>query len=446
MSIQNEDFKGARAVAKRRHPIVLRFASMFPSALARFEMHAARRGGDLSHVNPSKTHQNSLLIGDADWRARLEEALALARAENLAEELEALARRKRAKERKARLLEGLRDPWHASDGGPLREVILTANRLWFLEPGAADGRPGEDRRVMFERAAVEWLQSRFPGQVIHARGEHDELTYHIHAVIAPWQEKTTTRRGKQRLLVPTAHPLLNDYEAAQDDAGDFFRTIGLDRGERTKAARVMAMTQKRARERLRERIRSGGADVPASLREELDPVVPTMRPHVPAPVWWKQERKRIALESLRQAQEKARADAEAARLADMEAKLRAREDDLQAREADAVGVVEVVEAIAEGRKLDKPLPSGSLGARLIKGLKIIQAGMRKAVEARVAEESRAVGVLHSAVLALRDKLRGFLSPEEHARFERETAGEQEEVRVAEKQVEAARSRRDDDGR
>jgi hypothetical protein len=446
MSIENGDFTRASAATKRRHRLVLRFKSMFPNALGRFEMHAARRGGDLSHVDASKTALNSLLIGDADWRKRLEEEIALARAENLAEELEALLRRKRAKERKARILEGMRDPWQASEGGPLREVILTANRLWFQATDDDNTLRGEDRRAAFERAAVDWLQTRFPGMVVHARGEQDELTYHVHAVIAPWLEKTTARRGRQRLLVPTAHPLLNDYEAAQTDAGEFFDAIGLDRGERTKEAQRKAVKLKRAREDRRERIRKGGHEVPDYLREELDPPVPSLRPHVPAPVWWKAERRRLEREALRLTEQKAASDAEAARLAAREAALRKQEEQVKAREADAIGVVEIVEAIAEDRKIEGPLPSGSLGARLIAGLNAIKAKMRKQVEARFSEEGKAIGLLHSAVLALREKMRGSLSPEQWKVVEDKTESEQEAVSKAADRLDAVRKRREDNAR
>lgn len=439
MSIQNNDFGKASAAAKRRHPIVLRFASMFPSALARFEMHAARRGGDLSHVDPSKTAQNRVLIGSADWRKRLEKEIALARAENFAEELEALVRRKRAKERKARLLEGMRDPWRASDGGPLREVILTANRLWF-EEAAEDGTTIDARRARFEQAAVEWLHSRFPGHVIHARGELDEMTYHIHAVIAPWQEDTTTRRGKQRLLVPTAHPLLNNYELAQEDAGAFFAGIGLDRGRRTKEAQREAGKKKKARERLRDRIREAGDKVPEALSDAFDPEVPSLREHVPAPVWWKAERERIAREKGLLVEAKAQADADAARLTGREAALAQREAATAERERDAVEVVELVEAIADGRTPKVALPSGSLGARLIAGLKSVQAGMRRSVEAKVAEEKAAAQALAATVTALRDKIVKSIPASLLGVFMKAIASEESAVEAAKKRLDASATR------
>jgi hypothetical protein len=55
------------------HPVVLRFAEMFPSALPGFEAHRRRIGGDLDHVDADATPRNQLLIGGPDWAA---EALA----------------------------------------------------------------------------------------------------------------------------------------------------------------------------------------------------------------------------------------------------------------------------------------------------------------------------------------------------------------------------------
>ena len=50
------------------------------------------------------------------------------KAENFADELETLTKRRRKSQLKARMVEGPRDPWHATRHGSLREVILTANR------------------------------------------------------------------------------------------------------------------------------------------------------------------------------------------------------------------------------------------------------------------------------------------------------------------------------
>jgi hypothetical protein len=226
------------------HPVVLRFAEMFPSALPKFEAHRRRIGGDLDHVDADATPRNRLLIGEPDWAAEALAEIELMRHENLAEELTALKALKRKKEMDVRFREGLKDPWKASKGGPLREVILTAHRSYFdptdgsPDPFAAAGAVG--RAHAFEQCAVEWLTTRFGADVIHARADHDETAYHIHAVILPRAEKVSARRGRQKTIQPSVHPLIADYEAAQDDVGAFFAAVGLRRGDRTAAARRAA--------------------------------------------------------------------------------------------------------------------------------------------------------------------------------------------------------------
>lgn len=113
------------------HPVVLRFAEMFPSGLAGFEMHGQRSGGQLDHVDHERSQANRILIGSDGWRRDLLKEIERARRDNLQEELAALLSRKRKTEHAARREAGLQDPWRSSKGGPLREVILTAHRHWF---------------------------------------------------------------------------------------------------------------------------------------------------------------------------------------------------------------------------------------------------------------------------------------------------------------------------
>jgi hypothetical protein len=204
MSIQNRDLASVAAKAGKRHRIVLRFAEMFPSGLAGYELHANRKGGNLDHVDRARSAENLIILGPTTWKQDLLDTVAIARAENLAEELEALQRPKRIKEVEARSRDGLQDPWRDSASGPLREVILTANRLWFEGTDSLEFLRKDTRSERFERHAVEWLSSRFGDAVVHARADHDETAYHIHAIIAPWVDKTSERRGRQRLLQPSS--------------------------------------------------------------------------------------------------------------------------------------------------------------------------------------------------------------------------------------------------
>ncbi|CUH39867.1 hypothetical protein JSE7799_02595 [Jannaschia seosinensis] len=162
------------------------------------------------------------------------------KADNFADELETLTKRRRKSQLKARMVEGPRDPWRATRHGPLREVILTANRSWFDEMEAdEDGFVDFYKRERgFEALAKAWLLDNFGDDVVHARADLDETTYHIHAVIVP-KVQVDLNGTKRWMLQPSKHPLIKDYEAAQDSVGEHFAPLGLVRGERrAEAVRV----------------------------------------------------------------------------------------------------------------------------------------------------------------------------------------------------------------
>lgn len=390
MSIQSQThFQAAEALP---HRIVLRFAELFPSALGGFEMHAKRKGGDRDHVDEERSGRNLLLIGKPTWKQDLLETIALARAQNLAEELEAMKRRKRRKEIEARRRDGLQDPWRDSAGGPLREVILTAHRRWFANTGI-DAADRNARAARFEEQAVSWLKSRFGDAVLHARADHDELTYHIHAIVAPWVEKTTDRRGRQRLLQPSSHALLKSYEAAQDDVGEHFTAIGLQRGKRTAASRRAVIGKVRERESERAARKANAQPIPPQMTKECDPTVPTARKHVPTPQWWAEEKGRLLRRGLAQEIENARLVGQAKIQAQAVADLDARETALTNGEKDAATVVELVEAIATGapkEEVQAKIGNGPLSKRLIAALRVVQSKMistaQRSAEKAVAEE------------------------------------------------------------
>ena len=56
----------------------------------------------------------------------------------------------------------------------------------------------------------------------HLRLDLDEEVPHFHAVIFVTAEKTNETRGTQRLIQPSANPLLADYELLQDVAGEHY--------------------------------------------------------------------------------------------------------------------------------------------------------------------------------------------------------------------------------
>jgi hypothetical protein len=155
--------------------------------------------------------------------------------DTFAAELEDLDRRNRRKDLRKRLAEGPNDPWRASRHGPMREVILTANKEWFDHTDDPSQLFNTTRENQFEERAVAWLKEHFGDDVIHARADLDEQAYHIHAVILP--RATVQKYGVEcSVLQPSIHPLVKDYEAAQDSVGLWFAPLNLVRGERRKQA------------------------------------------------------------------------------------------------------------------------------------------------------------------------------------------------------------------
>ena len=264
-------------------PIVLRFASMFPRDLKRREMHDKRTGGDLSHIRMDLSHLNTQPVGGPDWIERLHGEIMAAMEHNFEEEIA-------ARERKGRFLEAERlrergpvDPWKSTRGGPLREGIITVNKLWFGGTGHEHWDP--DRVEAFKQRAMEFLLEHFPdGQLREVNIDEDEEALHIHFAVAVWVEKVSQNRGTQWLLQPSANPLLANYEYAQDLAGEAFVDLGIHRGERRAEAARHAL--------------AAGVEMPEPRR------------HVP-PSQWRREQRRLALEDRDRIREAARAEAAA---------------------------------------------------------------------------------------------------------------------------------------
>jgi hypothetical protein len=232
-----------------RYPVVLRFEGIGPEHLAGYEKHRKRVGGDTGHILEDPAAPNRLLIGNEDWAADALAEIAEMKAQNFAAELEALQQRKRKKDIQKRFAEGPHNPWRPTRHGPMREVILTANKEWFdADPAAVFGEGVEhnQRITDFEERSIAWLKNAFGDDVIHARADLDEEAYHIHAVIMPRVQVEMTRTDKKtgekkviatrRMLQPSKFDVIEDYEHAQDSVGEWFSEIGLDRGERRKEA------------------------------------------------------------------------------------------------------------------------------------------------------------------------------------------------------------------
>lgn len=265
-------------MSQETHPIVLRFASMFPHAISGYQMHMGRNGGDLGHCDPDKP-QPRIIHGDAFWANRLLEEIAVWRAENHAAKLEYHKRRGDRAALKQALHEGAPEPWARNTKGPLREVILTANKKWFEDETSKNGKhpamSKSEKEQLFEKHALAWLTKEFGDDFVHARADEDETTYHIHAVIMPRGQKqqfgTTCR-----MLLPSVHSILGYYERAQTSVGEWFSDIGLRRGTRY-------------REEVQKAVENG-QEKPKKPR------------HMPAHVWRELEKKRLAEKDKEQAE------------------------------------------------------------------------------------------------------------------------------------------------
>ncbi|SES21882.1 hypothetical protein SAMN04490244_107168 [Tranquillimonas rosea] len=234
---------------KKKHPIVFRFASVYPAALARIEMHAKRSGGPLENIELQFMHRNKVYVGPTFAEEMRAEIRAM-KQQNFDEEVAACRARKRKKEAAAREEAGLIDPWHGNSQGPIREAIVTAHWEYFEAEDRSDpndllttygvDKNGEEvvhvlskaKIEAFEKATLAFFDEYFPGSVRHLRMDLDEETPHFHAVIFETAEKTNKTRGTQRLIQPSAHPLLADYELLQDVAGEHYASIGLARGQK----------------------------------------------------------------------------------------------------------------------------------------------------------------------------------------------------------------------
>lgn len=327
-------------MSPQKHPIVGRMQGLWPHQLARIDMHGMRRGGDLGHIDP--TRRNAVLLGGPDWAAEALARIDEIRFQNHNRELAALKKRNRKTELQTRIVEGPRDPWRDSAHGPMRELILTANKDFFGADldGFFGAGPGLEER--FQTLALDWLTATFGDDLIHVRADCDEAAYHLHAVILPL---AATKDGRT-MLQPSKHAVIADYERFQDEIGLAFAPLGLVRGER----RAQAIREARAR-----------GETP-----------PPRRRHVRTRVWREQEerrlaRERAALEAAQADQQRRAAAAAAAMAAEREAVAEARARQQQAAaQAEAAMVAERAQLARQAVEQDAVLAAAeALGAGLI---------------------------------------------------------------------------------
>ncbi len=382
-------------MTSNNHPIVVRFEGLRPEQLSRFELHRLRKQMDGYEFEPRRTRFNKLLIGSDTWAKEALAEIDEMRMENFANELTKLKKRKRIGEIEQRMIEGPKDPWRPSKHGPMREVIITAHADWFAAAGDQStwrGMMAKRRREKhFEDLAIGWLTYNFGEDVVHARADRDEKTYHIHAVILPRGED---QHGRST-LIPSKHDAIRSYEHAQDIAGIWFAQAGLVRGE----ARAFASRQARA----------AGMKGPDPVEHK-----PTWkwRQEVATELW--SERIELNARSLDlDARETALVEAEAAVNADA-AKVQARSDAVGARETAAQDMVDEADSVlaaAEGLAEDHfELKEKADGPRLAVTETGKASASAKALIKRVAKSKkgrrRAEGIFGRAWSAMRTKARG----------------------------------------
>ncbi|WP_407492349.1 hypothetical protein [Pseudooceanicola sp. MF1-13] len=298
--------------------------------LARYRAHTERRGADYDQVDRSKSKLNQRFIGDADWMEKALAEIERMKAKNFADELETLEKQNRQKVRMRRLAEGPRDPWRATKHGPMRELILTAHHDYFAGDIDAfiDPEAGNSREKEFVRLAKAWLLEHFGDDVIEAHFDRDEKTLHIHAIIMPRATVEITREGKtygtRQMLQPSIHPMIKNYEAAQDSVGEWFKPIGLKRGQRHKSKWR------------------------AAIKKKKKPKPKVF--HKPTRIWRQEEDVRLAKEAAKQ-------ERRAAKLAKKQRRMAKKERRVDARAAENAAAVQDVEAI---KAVNDAIVSGAL--------------------------------------------------------------------------------------
>lgn len=241
-------------MSEKEFPICFGFISIMPADLSRIEMHAKRSGGPLDHIEVAHSYRNKVYVGETFAKQMRAEIRRIKR-QNLKEEVAACLARKRKKDAGRREAEGPIDPWHGNCEGPLREVSVTANKEYFFADGsessedllttygiAEDGGTvvnvlSRKKIAAFEEATLAFFEKYFAGTVRHLRMDLDEEAAHFHGVIMVMSQTKTKSRGTQTILKPTDHPLIANYELAQDVAGEHFSSIGLVRGQKHAEAR-----------------------------------------------------------------------------------------------------------------------------------------------------------------------------------------------------------------
>lgn len=186
----------------------IRFAKGARSAVQALGRHVRREAGELRHVDPARSSDNRLLVGDS-WRP--EDAVEA--------HLEATGAKVRKNTEK-----------------PFVTVLCGASPQWF---GGKDGAWDQDRVDAWIAATLDHLQERFGADLVWANVDLDETTPHVNAVVVPVHQPPPTKRGRQR--APEVSPRQafrgrKSFAAEQDGYAAALAPLGIHRGQRGSSA------------------------------------------------------------------------------------------------------------------------------------------------------------------------------------------------------------------
>ncbi len=121
-------------MARKKHPVVLRFEGMFPADITGYEIHRKREGGDLGHIHFVSTKLPDPIIGPKDWADKIRDEINEMKMTTFAAELEYHERRKDREAVRRRIAEGPKDPWRKTRHGPMKPRKRTRRGSQVISP------------------------------------------------------------------------------------------------------------------------------------------------------------------------------------------------------------------------------------------------------------------------------------------------------------------------
>lgn len=236
-----------------RYPVVYRVVGLAPRNLSAVRFHGERTGGDLFHVVPPELYEElgrfeAMIVcydengnrrndDDFDWVQGIHNEISEAADGNTAAQVQRHTEKGNNKEARRRHTQGPKKPYREQkSGGPLREVLLSANTAHFQKEGGKAGEWDLSKVKDFMEVGTQFLEAEHGNSLRYLRLDLDEAGPHFHAVIAPWEETQTVGGVKQKRLEPSKRTNYNT-EAAQDRAGIYMSQVGLVRGKRAAQSR-----------------------------------------------------------------------------------------------------------------------------------------------------------------------------------------------------------------